>query len=283
MLGRELVRAAAARRAVLVPWGPADFDVTISEAVLRAVEAARPDVVIHAAAWTDVDACEADPGRAFRVNAGGTENVAAACGAVGARLVTVSTDYVFDGTKDGPYAENDAPSPLSVYGRSKLAAEEATRALGGRGCVARTAWLYADHGRNFFLTMLRLASERDAIDVVDDQHGSPTFAADAAEALLDLAARSAAGTFHVTNAGATTWCGFARRIMVERGLATRIVAVTTDRVPRPARRPRRAVLAAEAIGRLGLAPLPAWEDGLRRCVARLVPARIPGDGTGDRA
>jgi len=272
MLGRELVRAAAARGAPCVPWDRAACDVTEPAAVAAAFARARPEVVIHAAAWTDVDGCEADPERAFLVQGTGTANVAAACRAAGARLVTVSTDYVFDGTKEAPYAEDDPPAPLSVYGWSKLAAEQATLALGDAGCVARTAWLYADHGRNFLRTMLRLASERDVIEVVDDQRGCPTYAADLAEALLDLAADAAAsGIFHAVNGGATTWCGFAREIAARSGAKARIVAVTTERVPRPARRPARSVLADRRRASRGLPALPAWEDGLARCLARIAP------------
>ena len=268
MLGRELVRAAAARGVDVVAWDLPAFDVTDADIVRRAMDAARPGVVIHAAAWTDVDGCEADPDRAFRVNGTGTAHVAAACRERGARLVTVSTDYVFDGEKDGPYAEDDTPSPLSVYGWSKLAAEQATRELGETGCVVRTAWLYADHGRNFLLTMLRLAGERRMIEVVDDQRGCPTFAADLAEALLAVAAADVSGVIHVVNGGATTWHGFAREIFAGAGLDVGVKAVTTERFPRPAPRPRNSVLAVENLARFGVTAPPAWEDGLRRCLGR---------------
>jgi dTDP-4-dehydrorhamnose reductase len=269
MLGRELVRAAAARGIALRAFDRAALDVADGPAAMQALAAARPDVLIHAAAWTDVDGCEADPEKAFRVNAAGTARVAAACRAAGARLVTVSTDYVFDGTKEGPYVEDDARGPLSVYGWSKLAAEDETLALGPAGCVVRTAWVYADHGRNFLLTMRKLAAERDAIDVVDDQRGGPTFAADLAEALLDVAASGATGVLHAVNAGATTWHGFARAIFAATGQAVDVRAVTTDAFPRPARRPRNSVLSGRRLAAAGVAALPPWEDGLRRCIARL--------------
>ncbi len=270
MLGTEIARAAAARGIPLAAWDRAACDVTDAGAVLRAVRTARPGVVIHAAAWTDVDGCEADPDRAFLVNATGTANVAAACRAAGARLVTVSTDYVFDGAADEGYAEDDRPDPISVYGWSKLMAEEATRALGDAGCVVRTAWVYADHGRNFLLTMLRLAAERDTLDVVDDQRGCPTFAADLAGALLDAAIRpGASGVLHAVNGGAVTWHGFARRILAGMGRTVDVRAVGTDRFPRPARRPRCSVLRDGRLAALGIAPLPPWEDGLARCLARL--------------
>lgn len=273
MLGRELQRAAEARGVALVAWDRAALDVTDAAAVRRALDAAKPDVVLHAAAWTDVDGCETDPDRAFRVNARGAVNVAAACRESGARLVTVSTDYVFPGDRERPWREDDAPSPLSVYGWSKLAAEHATAELGDRGVVARTAWLYADHGRNFFLTMLRLAETAPRVRVVDDQRGSPTFAADLADALLDLAARAtdgrAAGIYHVTNTGDTTWHGFARAIFAAAGLHVDVEACTTAEFPRAARRPANSVLADTRRAAAGLSPMPAWEDGLARCRARM--------------
>lgn len=269
MLGRELVREAGERGLDLVAWDRAAADVTDAAAVARAVDAARPDVVLHAAAWTDVDGCEGDPDRASRVNGVGTANVASACRAAGCRLVTVSTDYVFRGDRDGPYAESDPPAPISAYGRSKLAAEKATLALGDAGAVARTAWVYADHGKNFLLTMLKLGRERREVRVVDDQRGSPTFAADLAAALLDLAAVGGSGIYHVTNAGSVTWNGFARRIFALAGMDVDVIPVTSAEFPRPAPRPASSVLANTRFAREGLPAVPAWEDGLERCLARL--------------
>lgn len=272
MLGTELLRAAGERGVAVAPLYRAECDITDADSVHRTLGALRPRVVIHAAAWTDVDGCESDPGRAHRVNGSGTRNVAAACAETGARLVMVSTDYVFPGDAPRPYAEDDETGPLSVYGASKLAGEDAVRELLPDGIVARTAWLYADHGVNFLRTMLRLAAERDRIDVVDDQRGSPTFAADLAAALLDLAAAPAAsGTYHVTNTGSTTWHGFASRIFAEAGLAVRCEPTTTDRFPRPARRPKNSVLADTRLA----AALPAWEDGLRRCLERMQSGNAP--------
>jgi len=175
---------------------------------------------------------------------------------------------VFAGDADRPYAEDDAPGPLSVYGWSKLLAEEAVRALGEGGAIVRTAWLYADHGANFLRTMLQLGRERGEVRVVDDQHGSPTFAADLAGALLDLAAVPAAGVFHATNTGATTWYGFARRIFELARLPARLVPTTTEAFPRPARRPAWSVLGSRRLAEAGVGPLPPWEDALRRCLER---------------
>jgi dTDP-4-dehydrorhamnose reductase len=272
MLGRELLRAARAREIALLGWDRAALDVADADATRRALDDARPDVAIHAAAWTDVDGCEADPERAFRVNAKGAANVAAACRDVGARLITVSTDYVFDGAAAEPYREDASPGPLNVYGWSKLAAEEATLALGPRGVVARTAWLYASHGRNFLLTMLAAARDRRTLRVVDDQRGSPTWAADLAGALLDLALaaheRNAHGIFHVTNAGAVTWNGFARKIFELSRRDVDVVAVSSEEFPRPARRPASSVLADTRGPAAGLPRMAPWEDALARCLAR---------------
>lgn len=276
MLGLEIRRAAARRGMALVPWDLPDFDVTAPETVRRAVREARPDVVIHAAAWTDVDGCECDPERAMRVNGEGTANVARACAEAGSRLLMVSTDYVFAGDRVEPWAEHDTPAPFSAYGRSKLAGEQAVRALGPAGTVARTAWLYAEHGRNFLLTMLGLARERDEVRVVDDQVGSPTYAADLAEALLNLAARGGSGVYHVTNAGRTSWCGFARRIFERAGLPAKVVPVTTAEFPRPAPRPANSVLANTRFAREGLEALRSWEDALDGCLARGRGEGLPG-------
>lgn len=274
MLGQEIVREVAAREGVaLVPWSRSAFDLTDAAATSRVVAAAQPDVVIHAAAWTDVDGCEGDPERALRVNGDGTVNVADACRACGARLVMVSTDYVFDGTKASPYLENDKTAPISAYGRSKLAGEHAALALAEAGVVARTAWVYADHGKNFFRTMLRLAETQSRLRVVDDQKGSPTFAGDLAAALLDLAAAAhagrASGIYHVTNAGAVTWNGFAKKIFELAGKNVTVDACTTDEYPRPARRPANSVLADMRRADAGLPPMPTWEEGARSCWARL--------------
>ena len=269
MLGTELVAAARARSLSLVPWDLPDFDLTDRDATLRAIEAARPAVVIHGAAWTDVDGCEADPAKAFLVNGRATAHVAEACREIGARMVMVSTDYVFPGDRSEPWVEDDRPGPLSVYGWSKLVGEEAVRSLGAAGVVARTAWLYADHAKNFLLTMLALGRERDELSVVDDQRGSPTFAADLAERLLDLATSSVSGTFHATNTGSVTWHGFAKAIFAGAGLDVRVKSVTTAEFPRPARRPANSVLADTRFTAAGLPAMPSWESGLARCLARL--------------
>ncbi|MDP6529413.1 MAG: dTDP-4-dehydrorhamnose reductase [Gemmatimonadota bacterium] len=267
MLGRELGAEAAARGVPFTGWDLPDFDLTDREAVMREIGSARPDVVIHAAAWTDVDACESNPSKAFLVNGRATAHVVEACREAGARVVHVSTDYVFPGDLDRPYREDDLPGPLSVYGWSKLAGEEAVRSLGDAGAIARTAWLYAGHGANFLRTMLRLGRERDSLAVVDDQLGSPTFAGDLARVLLDLAIEGGSGTFHTTNTGSVTWHGFASAIFAAAGIGVEVKAVTSADFPRPAHRPANSVLLDSRLADAGIHPMPSWEDGLARCFA----------------
>jgi dTDP-4-dehydrorhamnose reductase len=213
--------------------------------------------VLHAAAWTDVDGAEDDPQGAAAVNVGGTQNVAA----LGAPLVTWSTDYVFDGRKTTPYVESDAPSPLGAYGRTKLHGEAAA---GERAWVVRTAWLFGPTSKNFVRTMLRLGAERDEVAVVDDQRGSPTYVghlADATHALLELPH----GVYHVAAAGDCTWADFAEAIFAEAGLATRVRRIRAADFGARAPRPAYSVLRSEK----GAPELPHWRDGLRACLSRL--------------
>ena len=254
------------------------LDLVDREAVRDAVDGFRPDLVLHGGAFTAVDACEADPGTAFAVNALGTRHVAEAAAAVGAHLVYVSTDYVFDGDGDRPYVEWDTPGPRSVYGRSKLGGEQEVRTISGdRGTVVRTAWVSGAHGGNMVKTALRLASASpDAVlRFVDDQHGCPTFTADLARAVVRLGVDRRPGNFHVTNQGETTWFGFVRATLAAAGHdPDRVEPITSadldpDRYPAP--RPFNSRLDNAALRLSGLPPLPAWEDALARLVAVLPP------------
>jgi dTDP-4-dehydrorhamnose reductase len=215
------------------------------------------DLVLHAAAWTDVDGAEKDPAAAELVNVNGTRNVVA----LGAPVVYYSTDYVFDGSKRQPYVESDEPRPLSVYGRTKLDGEREVR----EGWIVRSSWLFGWTGTNFVRTMLRLGAERDEVSVVADQRGSPTYVGHLAEAtrkLLDLPG----GVWHVAAEGECTWAEFARAIFEEAGLSTRVREITTEDLGRPAPRPAYSVLRSE---REGAPPLPHWREGLRACLERL--------------
>lgn len=267
-LGRDLVRAFGERHEV-VACTRAELDLASRDSVLAAITSVRPDTVVHAGAWTDVDGCETDPDRAFRVNALGTRWVVEAARLGGARVIYISTDYVFDGTARVPYREWDPPNPLSVYGRSKLGGE---RELHAGDTIVRTSWLCGAHGKNFVTTMLRLATERETVRVVDDQHGCPTFTADLAEAVRHLAVMRAPGVFHVTNQGATSWWGFARAIFAAAGHdPDRVVPIRTAELdpPRPAPRPAWSVLDNAALRLADLPLLPDWHEPLERLVKEL--------------
>jgi len=218
---------------------------------------ADASLVLHAAAWTDVDGAESDPAGAELVNVGGTRNVAA----LGVPVVYFSTDYVFDGTKREPYLESDEPRPVSVYGRTKLEGEQEVH----DGWIVRSSWLFGWTGTNFVRTMLRLGAERDELSVVADQQGCPTYVghlADATRELLELPQ----GIWHVAAEGECTWAEFARAIFEEAGLSTRVREITTEELGRPARRPAYSVLRSE---REGAPRLPHWREGLRECLERL--------------
>jgi dTDP-4-dehydrorhamnose reductase len=254
-------------------FGRDGVDVADRDAVLSAVTTLSPELVIHAAAWTAVDACEADPDRAWRVNALGSRHVAEAARAVGAHLVAVSTDYVFDGTSAEPYNEWDPPNPLSVYGRSKRAGElEVLTGLPG-STVVRTSWVCGPHRSNMLKTVLRLAVEGKPLRFVDDQRGCPTFTDDLAGLLLALGISRRPGVFHVTNQGPTTWYQFARDVCAAAGLDNVTVEpISTYDIdpPRAAPRPANSVLDNAALRLSGLPLLPDHHDALERTVKSLV-------------
>jgi dTDP-4-dehydrorhamnose reductase len=255
----------------------ADVD-TVDVADRDMVDAAfaqfHPDVVIHAGAYTAVDACESHPDRAFAVNTMGTRHMAEASARSGAHLLYVSTDYVFDGEADRPYVEGDAPNPRTVYGRSKLGGEiEVARYCAG-ATVVRTAWVSGAHGSNMTKTVLALAAKSGGgpLRFVDDEHGSPTFAADLAPVIVRLALERRPGTFHVTNQGETSRFGFARAILAAAGLdPERVESIATSELdpPRPARRPANSRLDNAALRQAGLPLLPMWNDALTRLVPLL--------------
>lgn len=215
------------------------------------------DLVLHAAAWTDVDGAEDDPQGAAAVNVGGTANVAS----LGVPLVYYSTDYVFDGRKGEPYVESDSPNPQSAYGRSKLHGEAAA---GEQAWIVRSSWLFGATGNNFVRTMLRLAGKRDEVSVVDDQRGSPTYVGHLAAATRQLV-HLPYGVYHVAAEGDATWADFAEAIFEEAGLETRVRRIATAELGRPAARPAYSVLRSEK----GAPTLPHWRDGLRECIAAI--------------
>jgi dTDP-4-dehydrorhamnose reductase len=240
----------------LVALRHADWDVTLPAPPMLA-----PDLVLHAAAWTDVDGAESDPQGAAAVNVGGTQNAAS----LGAPLVYYSTDYVFDGRKREPYVESDGPDPLSAYGQTKLHGEAAA---GDRAWVVRSSWLFGPTGHNFVRTMLRLGVERDEIAVVDDQRGSPTYVGHLADATKELVALPF-GVYHVAAQGECTWAEFAEAIFEEAGLDTRVRRISSDELDRPAPRPAYSVLRSE---KPNTPVLPNWREGLRACLNTLTTA-----------
>jgi len=251
------------------------LDITDREQVGEMIDGFRPDLVIHAGACTAVDTCETTPELAFAANALGSRHVAEASALVGAHLVYVSTDYVFDGVLDRPYTEWDTPAPVSVYGRSKLGGELEVQAIMGRSAtVVRTAWVNGANGSNMAKTVLALARRdpRVPLRFVDDQLGSPTFTADLAPAVVRLGLDRRPGVFHVTNQGETTWFGFARAVLELVGMdPDRVGPITTGQLdpPRPAPRPANSRLENLAMRLSGIPLLPGWRDGLARLVAVL--------------
>jgi dTDP-4-dehydrorhamnose reductase len=270
-VGAEIARAFA-EHDVARGTRPA-FDLADERSVRAAIAAYQPDLVVHAAAMTDVDGCEREPERAFVVNALGTRYVALAAREVGAALVAVSTDYVFDGRKGAPYHEWDESLPLNVYGRSKLAGEQEALAHNPRCYVVRTSWVYSPRGRNFVKTMLRLASERAEVTVVDDEHGSPTLAGDLADAIAALVQRPLYGIYHFANAGGCSRFELAKRAIGRAQLSAKVVPVSSadylQRNPLPARRPTNTILRNIAGAAIGITLRP-WEDALEQFVGAFV-------------
>lgn len=240
---------------------PSEVEADITDAsIVGRIADARPEVVIHAAAYTDVDGAESNPDRAYAVNADGTRNVAQGAAKAGARLVAVSTDYVYDGTKLTPYVEGDPVAPRSAYGASKLAGEGETLLAKPDAVILRTAWLYGE-GKNFVRTILRLASERDELRVVSDQVGSPTAADDLAAAIRSLLDTRAAGIYHAVNSGSCSWHEFAVTILDLAGYNRRVVPIASTELARPAPRPAYSVLDCTKLARLGIRLRP-WQAAL---------------------
>ncbi len=276
-LGLAVAKECESNQDTVLSAGSLQLDVSNREQVLQVAGAWRPEVIVHCGAWTDVDGCETDVVKGMRINAWGSRNIAEAAELVGARVVAVSTDYVFDGKGGGPtggqaYNEWDEPNPINAYGRSKLAGErEIMGRLGGDACVVRTAWVCSPDGKNFLKTMLRVADAgaetNGVVTVVDDQHGSPTFTDDLARVLRELAVRRVAGVYHAANRGPTTWHGFAAAIFAMSGHdASRVVAVKSDELLpiRPAPRPAYSLLDSVALDSLGLREMDPWPVALER-------------------
>ncbi len=266
MLGRDVQSAGERAGHELVLVDLPELDITDAGAVEAFLHEHQPDAVLNCAAWTDVDGAETHREQAYAVNAEGAGNLARAAGAIEIPMLHISTDYVFDGRapvdtqgRERAYVESDPTGPSSVYGQSKLAGEQQVLAASPHHAVVRTAWLYGVHGRNFVDTMLRLAGEREAVQVVDDQIGSPTWSGHLAPAALGLLEREASGLVHHTGAGAVSWNGFAQEIFRQAERPCRVEAVSSEQMARPAPRPAWSVLESE---RADVLPMPDWREGL---------------------
>jgi len=253
--------------AELIQFSRAGLDITNLDDAVSKIRDARPDVLIHAAAFTNVDACETEPEKAYLVNGIGTRNIAIACEDIHCPVIHISSDYVFDGTKTAPYDEWDMPNPVSHYGISKLMAEKFLSSLTNRFYIVRTSWLYGSNGKNFVDTIIRLLAEQDTLRVVNDQFGSPTFTDDLANTLKALIGHGY-GIYHATNSGVCTWYEFAVEIAEKRGISKQILPVTSEEFMRPAKRPANSALNDTMLRLEGITPLRHWEDALDDYLAR---------------
>lgn len=267
-LGTDLVRMLQARHEI-VGLTRNELDITDSEQCKDVMQRIKPDVVLHAAAYTAVDLAESEEDRAHTVNTFGTRNVAMAAEKVGAKLVYISTDYVFDGTGTSPYQEYDQTNPQSVYGKSKRAGELLVQSLCSRYFIVRTSWVFGAYGNNFVKTMLKLGREKDRLQVVGDQVGSPTYTVDLCRFIGELAETEKYGIYHASNSGFCSWYEFAVAIFEESGLKVKVDPCTTAQFPRPAKRPAYSVMDHLSIRANGLNDLRPWRDALREFLQRM--------------
>ncbi|MFL0572777.1 dTDP-4-dehydrorhamnose reductase [Priestia megaterium] len=261
-LGKELVELFTAKGFEVYGFGRDKMDITNQAQVQEVISTLKPNIVLHSAAHTQVDLAESEPEQAFSINAYGTRNVAVAAEAVGAKLVYVSTDYVFDGTTDEPYNEFSPTSPLGVYGKSKLAGEQFVRDLHSKFFIVRTSWVYGKHGANFVKTMLKLGEERKEISVVADQIGCPTYTLDLANAILELVDTEKYGVYHISNSGSCSWYEFAKAIFENTDLDIKVIQCTTLDFPRVAARPAYSVFEHMSIKLNDFTPMRSWQEGL---------------------
>jgi dTDP-4-dehydrorhamnose reductase len=271
MLGQEVVAAADAVHHEIAALTIDDLDITDRAAVLERFERELPALVINCAAWTDVDGAEDHESEAFAVNADGAGNVAAAAASVGARVIHISTDYVFDGSKREPYVESDPTGAINAYGRSKLAGEEQVVAGNPRHLIVRTSWLYGPHGKNFVETMLEIAAKQSEVLVVADQFGCPTHARELAKAIVDLADFEVLGVMHVCGSEVTNWYDFAREIFRQAQVEVKVLSGTTAMFGSPAPRPVNSAMVSE---REDARVLQRWDHGLHDYLAARTAARI---------
>ncbi|MCM3338829.1 dTDP-4-dehydrorhamnose reductase [Paenibacillus sp. MER TA 81-3] len=262
-LGADVVHLFSEKGHHVVGLGRAQLDITDEIMCNNVIGEIQPDAVIHCAAYTAVDNAEADQDNAYLVNAIGTRNIAVAAERVKAKICYISTDYVFDGTSSSPYYEYDNTNPLTVYGKSKRAGEQLVQSLCSRWFIVRTSWVYGVSGNNFVKTMLKLGRERESLQVVNDQWGSPTYTCDLSLFLEELVATEKYGIYHASNTGICSWYEFAQAIFEEAKMPVKVEPCTTEQFPRPAPRPRYSVMEPMAIRTNGLTPIRHWREALQ--------------------
>lgn len=264
LLGWDVCRALERRGVPYAAPSHGEMDLTQWEQVAETVRRVRPDAVIHCGAWTNVDAAEDAREEVFAVNEGGTRNVARACREMGAKMLYISTDYVFPGTGTEPYGPDDTPGPLNVYGESKLAGERAVEELLERYFIVRISWVFGKHGKNFVKTMLRLAESRREVSVVCDQVGSPTYTGDLAPLLCDMVETERYGIYHAGNEGFCSWAELAEEIFRQSGRDVTVRRIRSEEYPAKARRPLNSRLGKGKLVENGFAPMPEWREALSR-------------------
>jgi dTDP-4-dehydrorhamnose reductase len=260
-LGRELVVILGLEHEV-IGFGSKELDVSILKQCREAFNEIKPDVIVHAGAYTQVDQAESDEDRAFSINAFGSRNVAIAAEDVGAKVCYISTDYVFEGSGNAAYKEYDNTNPQTIYGKSKLAGEKLIQSLSDRFFIVRTSWVYGQYGNNFVKTMLKIGKEKSSLKVVEDQVGSPTYTVDLCHFILELIETEKYGIYHASNTGSCSWYDFAKAIFEEADYSTLLVPCSTDEFPRPAPRPKHSVMDHQSIRANNLTDLRPWRKAL---------------------
>ena len=268
-LGSDIAAELKLRAEECIGADIADFDITDRGATVGTIKKYMPDCVIHCAAFTDVNGAEEKRGLCERINVLGTENVALACAETGAKLIYISTDYVFNGEGMRPYEPDDERDPINFYGMTKSLGEDKVRSICPKHFIVRTSWVFGKNGTNFVKTMLRLGEQMEGLTVVDDQIGSPTYTPDLARLLCDMAATERYGTYHATNEGFCSWYDFAKKIMELSGIGCNIKPIASKDYPSPAKRPQNSRLSKEKLVQNGFYKLPPWEDALKRFIKAL--------------
>lgn len=268
-LGSDIAAELKLRAEECIGADIADFDITDRGATVGTIKKYMPDCVIHCAAFTDVNGAEEKRGLCERINVLGTENVALACNEADAKLIYISTDYVFNGEGMRPYKPNDERNPINFYGMTKSLGEDKVRSICPKHFIVRTSWVFGKNGTNFVKTMLRLGEQMEGLTVVDDQIGSPTYTPDLARLLCDMAATERYGTYHATNEGFCSWYDFAKKIMELSGIGCNIKPIASKDYPSPAKRPQNSRLSKEKLVQNGFYKLPPWEDALKRFIKAL--------------